>query len=87
MTVMEGAIKNSVPGIGVPIAAGPAPARRATFAWPMRGMAEVGLGGEHEEDMRDFASGRAREFALCRARSRRRHELDGLVVNLPAKQF
>ncbi len=85
MTVMEGAIKNSVPGIDADCGGACACATCHVYvadAWKEK----VGPAESMEEDMLDFAFD-VRENSRLSCQIKVTDELDGLVVNLPEKQF
>ena len=85
MTVMEGAIKNSIPGIDADCGGACACATCHVYvadAWKEK----VGQAESMEEDMLDFAFD-VRENSRLSCQIKVTDELDGLVVNLPEKQF
>ncbi len=85
MTVMEGAIKNSVPGIDADCGGACACATCHVYvdaAWKDK----VGSAQQMEEDMLDFAFD-VRDNSRLSCQIKVSDELDGLVVNLPEKQF
>lgn len=85
MTVMEGAIKNSIPGIDADC--GGACACATCHVYVGEGWTEkVGPAESMEEDMLDFAFD-VRENSRLSCQIKVTDELDGLVVNLPEKQF
>jgi len=85
MTVMEGAIKNSIPGIDADCGGACACATCHVYvddAWQEK----VGPAEKMEEDMLDFAFD-VREGSRLSCQIKVTDELDGLVVRLPEKQF
>ncbi len=85
MTVMEGAIKNSIPGIDADCGGACACATCHVYvadAWKEK----VGAAESMEEDMLDFAFD-VRENSRLSCQIKVTDDLDGLVVNLPEKQF
>ena len=85
MTVMEGAIKNSVPGIDADCGGACACATCHVYvadAWKEK----VGPAESMEEDMLDFAFD-VRENSRLSCQIKVTDELDGLVVHLPEQQF
>ena len=85
MTVMEGAIKNSIPGIDADCGGACACATCHVYideAWQEK----VGGPSPMEEDMLDFAFD-VRDNSRLSCQIKVTDELDGLVVNLPEKQF
>ena len=84
-TVMEAAVKNSVPGIEAEC--GGACACATCHVYVDEGWKEkTGSPSEMEEDMLDFAFDvRATSRLSCQIKVT--DGLDGLVVNVPAKQF
>tara|TARA_R110002110_G_scaffold3104_15_gene15961 strand:+ start:6545 stop:6970 length:426 start_codon:yes stop_codon:yes gene_type:complete len=85
MTVMEGAIKNSIPGIDADCGGACACATCHVYvaeAWTEK----VGPAESMEEDMLDFAFD-VRENSRLSCQIKVTDELDGLVVDLPEKQF
>lgn len=85
MTVMEAAIKNSVPGIEAECGGACACATCHVYiddAWKDK----TGTAEEMEEDMLDFAFD-IRPTSRLSCQIKVTDELDGLVVQLPEKQF
>lgn len=85
MTVMEAAIKNSVPGIDADCGGACACATCHVYvdpAWADK----TGTAEQMEEDMLDFAFD-VRDTSRLSCQIKVTDELDGLVVNLPEKQF
>jgi len=85
MTVMEGAIKNSIPGIDADCGGACACATCHVYvadAWKEK----VGAAESMEEDMLDFAFD-VRDNSRLSCQIKVTDDLDGLVVNLPEKQF
>jgi 2Fe-2S ferredoxin len=85
MTVMEGAIKNSIPGIDADCGGACACATCHVYVaedWKEK----VGSAESMEEDMLDFAFD-VRDNSRLSCQIKVTDELDGLVVNLPEKQF
>lgn len=85
MTVMEGAIKNSVPGIDADCGGACACATCHVYvddAWTDK----TGPAESMEEDMLDFAFD-VRDSSRLSCQIKITDELDGLVVRLPEKQF
>jgi 2Fe-2S ferredoxin len=84
MSVMEGAVKNNVPGIDADCGGACACATCHVYVdqpW----MEKVGPSGEMERSMLDFANGVQPNSRLsCQIQVR--SELDGLVVRLPESQ-
>jgi ferredoxin, 2Fe-2S len=83
-TVMEGAVKNSVPGIDADCGGACACATchvHVAAEW----FAKVGKPGGMEESMLDFAEG-VTETSRLSCQIALTAELDGLVVNLPQSQ-
>ncbi len=85
MTVMEGAIQNSVPGIDADCGGACSCATCHVYvddAWTEK----TGKPSDMEEGMLDFASDVRPESRLS-CQIDMKDELDGLVVHLPEKQF
>jgi 2Fe-2S ferredoxin len=85
MTVMEVAIKNSVPGIDADCGGACACATCHVYVdenW----LGKVGERTEMEEDMLDFAF-EVQDNSRLSCRIKVSGEIDGLVVNMPEKQF
>jgi len=85
MTVMEGAIKNMIPGIDAECGGACACATCHVYvdeAW----MDTVGKPDEMEEDMLDFGFD-VRENSRLSCQITVTEELEGLVVRLPEQQF
>jgi len=85
MTVMEGAIKNSIPGIDADCGGACACATCHVYvedAW----LAKTGEKESMEEDMLDFAFD-VRDNSRLSCQIKVTDELDGLVVHTPEKQF
>ncbi len=85
MTVMEAAVKNSVPGIEAECGGACACATCHVYvddAWREK----TGPPSEMEEDMLDFAF-EVRESSRLSCQIKVVEELDGLVVRTPEKQF
>ena len=85
MTVMETAKKNLSPA-SRPNAAGPAPAPPATSMSTTPGARRSGRPSEMEEDMLDFAFD-VRPSSRLSCQIKVTEALDGLVLNVPEKQF
>ena len=85
MTVMEGAIKNSIPGIDADCGGACACATCHVYVAP-EWKDKVGQAESMEEDMLDFAFD-VRDNSRLSCQIKVTDELDGLVVNLPEKQF
>jgi 2Fe-2S ferredoxin len=85
MTVMEGAIKNSIPGIDADCGGACACATCHVYVAP-EWKDKVGPAESMEEDMLDFAFD-VRDNSRLSCQIKVTDELDGLVVNLPEKQF
>ena len=84
LTVMEGAVKNNIPGIDADCGGACACATCHVYvddAWT----AAVGPAEHMEEDMLDFAFD-VRPNSRLSCQIRIRDELDGLVVRTPARQ-
>ncbi len=85
MTVMEAAVKNTVPGIEAEC--GGACACATCHVYVREDWREAtGQPEEMEEDMLDFAFD-VRESSRLSCQIKVTDELDGLVVNVPEKQF
>ena len=85
MTVMEAAVKNTVPGIEAEC--GGACACATCHVYVGEDWRKVtGQPEEMEEDMLDFAFD-VRESSRLSCQIKVTDELDGLVVNVPEKQF
>ena len=84
-TVMETAIKNSVPGIDADCGGACACATCHVYVAP-EWKDKVGQAESMEEDMLDFAFD-VRDNSRLSCQIKVTDELDGLVVNLPEKQF
>ncbi|MDX5361364.1 MAG: 2Fe-2S iron-sulfur cluster-binding protein [Alphaproteobacteria bacterium] len=85
LSVMEGAVKNAVPGIDADCGGACACSTCHVYvdpAWAEK----VGKPSEMEEDMLDFAFD-VRENSRLSCQIRVTRELDGLVVRMPEKQF
>ncbi len=85
MTVMEGAIKNSIPGIDADCGGACACATCHVYvddAWKDK----TGSAEQMEEDMLDFAFD-VRDGSRLSCQIKVSDEVDGLVVRLPEKQF
>jgi 2Fe-2S ferredoxin len=85
MTVMEVAIKNSVPGIDADCGGACACATCHVYVdenW----LGKVGERTEMEEDMLDFAF-EVQDNSRLSCQIKVSGEIDGLVVNMPEKQF
>lgn len=85
MTVMEGAVKNTIPGIDADCGGACACATCHVYvdeAW----MGKVGKPESMEEDMLDFAFD-VRENSRLSCQIKVSDELDGLRIILPEKQF
>lgn len=85
MTVMEAAVKNSVPGIEAECGGACSCATCHVYVhedWREK----TGQPDEMEEDMLDFAFD-VRESSRLSCQIKVSDELDGLVVNVPEKQF
>src|SRR4029079_13265455 len=85
LTVMEGAVKNNVPGIEAECGGACACATCHVYvdeAWRDK----TGAPSQMEEDMLDFAFD-GRESSVLSCQIKLTPELDGLVVRVPAKQF
>ena len=85
MTVMEGAIKNSIPGIDADCGGACACATCHVYVAP-EWKDKVGPAESMEEDMLDFAFD-VRDNSRLSCQIKVTDELDGLTVNLPEKQF
>ena len=85
MTVMEVAIKNSVPGIDADCGGACACATCHVYVRP-EWSDKVGKPEQMEEDMLDFAFD-VRETSRLSCQIKVSDALDGLVVDLPEKQF
>mgnify|MGYP002621985762 CR=1 FL=1 len=84
MTVMEGAIKNSIPGIDADC--GGACACATCHVYVDEAWSEIiGEPEAMEEDMLDFAYD-VRPTSRLSCQIKVRDELDGLVVNIPERQ-
>ncbi len=84
MTVMEGAVKNSVPGIDADCGGACACATCHVYVDPAW-MEKVGARADMEESMLDFAEDvRAESRLSCQITVS--DELDGLVVRMPENQ-
>ncbi|MGB5092149.1 MAG: 2Fe-2S iron-sulfur cluster-binding protein [Parvibaculum sp.] len=84
-TVMEGAVKNSVPGIDADCGGACACATCHVYVDP-EWLEKVGAKESMEEDMLDFAFD-VRENSRLSCQIKVSDKLDGLVVHLPEKQF
>lgn len=84
-TVMEGAVKNSVPGIDADCGGACACATCHVYVDP-EWLAKTGAKESMEEDMLDFAFD-VRENSRLSCQIKVSDALDGLVVHLPEKQF
>lgn len=85
MTVMEAAVKNSIPGIAAEC--GGACACATCHVYVQKPWREVvGSPEEMEEDMLDFAFD-VREESRLSCQIKVTEDLDGLVVRVPEKQF
>ena len=85
MTVMEAAVKNSVPGIEAEC--GGACSCATCHVYVAEDWRETtGQPDEMEEDMLDFAFD-VRDSSRLSCQIKVRDELDGLVVHVPEKQF
>lgn len=85
MSVMEGAIKNMIPGIDADC--GGACACATCHVYVDEGWSEkVGKPEGMEEDMLDFAS-EVRENSRLSCQIKVTEDLDGLVVTMPENQF
>ena len=85
MTVMEGAIQNSIPGIDADCGGACACATCHVYvdeAW----MEKTGKPESMEEDMLDFAFD-VRDNSRLSCQIKVTDELDGLIVRMPEKQF
>lgn len=85
MTVMEAAVKNSVPGIEAECGGACSCATCHVYVddeWREK----TGQPDEMEEDMLDFAFD-VRDSSRLSCQIKVRDELDGLVVHVPEKQF
>ncbi|MCP1335024.1 2Fe-2S iron-sulfur cluster-binding protein [Futiania mangrovi] len=85
LSVMEGAVKNAVPGIDADCGGACACSTCHVYVDPSWGE-KVGKPSEMEEDMLDFAFD-VRENSRLSCQIRVTRELDGLIVRLPEKQF
>ena len=85
MTVMETAIKHNVPGIDADCGGACACATCHVYVAP-EWKDKVGPAESMEEDMLDFAFD-VRDNSRLSCQIKVTDELDGLVVNLPEKQF
>ncbi|MBI1263057.1 MAG: 2Fe-2S iron-sulfur cluster binding domain-containing protein [Rhizobiales bacterium] len=84
-TVMEGAVKNSIPGIDADCGGACACATCHVYVAP-EWLEKTGAKESMEEDMLDFAFD-VRDNSRLSCQIKVTDELDGLVVNLPEKQF
>jgi 2Fe-2S ferredoxin len=85
MTVMEGAIKNMIPGIDADCGGACACATCHVYvdeAW----VEKTGKAESMEEDMLDFAFD-VRDNSRLSCQIKITDELDGLIVHMPEKQF
>jgi 2Fe-2S ferredoxin len=85
MTVMEAAVKNSVPGIDADCGGACACATCHVYVgkdW----LDKTGTAEQMEEDMLDFAFD-VRDNSRLSCQIKVTDEIDGLVVDLPEKQF
>src|SRR5512145_2210999 len=85
LSVMEGAVKNNIPGIDADCGGACACATCHVYvdeAW----RAKTGKPADMEEDMLDFAFD-VREESRLSCQIKVTEALDGLVVRVPAKQF
>ena len=85
MTVMEAAVKNSVPGIEAECGGACACATCHVYIDPAW-VDKTGKSEEMEEDMLDFAF-EVEDNSRLSCQVKVTAELDGLVVKLPEKQF
>ncbi|MGK2742610.1 2Fe-2S iron-sulfur cluster-binding protein [Tepidicaulis sp. LMO-SS28] len=85
MTVMEAAIKNSVPGIDADCGGACACATCHVYVEP-DWTDKTGTAEQMEEDMLDFAFD-VRDNSRLSCQIKVTDEIDGLVVRLPEKQF
>lgn len=85
MTVMEVAIKNSVPGIDADCGGACACATCHVYVRP-EWVDVVGEAEQMEVDMLDFAFD-VRDNSRLSCQIKVRDEIDGLIVQLPEKQF
>lgn len=85
MTVMEAAIKNSVPGIDADCGGACACATCHVYVEP-DWTDKTGTAEQMEEDMLDFAFD-VRESSRLSCQIKVTEALDGLVVRVPEKQF
>lgn len=85
LSVMEGAVKNAVPGIDADCGGACACSTCHVYVDPAW-VEKVGKPSEMEEDMLDFAFD-VRENSRLSCQIRVTGELDGLVVRMPEKQF
>ncbi len=84
-SVMEGAVKNSVPGIDADCGGACACATCHVYVDP-DWLEKVGPRNEMEEDMLDFAFD-IRDNSRLSCQIKVSDELDGLIVRMPEKQF
>jgi len=85
MTVMEVAIKNSVPGIDADCGGACACATCHVYVRP-EWLEKTGKAEQMEEDMLDFAFD-VRDNSRLSCQIKVSDEVDGLVIDLPEKQF
>ncbi len=85
MTVMEAAVKNMVPGIDADCGGACACATCHVYV-DEKWVETTGSAEEMEEDMLDFAFD-VRESSRLSCQLKVTDEFDGLVVNVPEKQF
>lgn len=84
-TVMEGAVKNSIPGIDADCGGACACATCHVYVDP-EWLEKTGAKESMEEDMLDFAFD-VRDNSRLSCQIKVSDKLDGLVVHLPEKQF
>lgn len=85
LSVMEGAVRNRIPGIDADCGGACACSTCHVYVDPAW-REKVGPPNEMEEDMLDFAFD-VRENSRLSCQIRVEKELDGLVVRMPEKQF
>ena len=85
LTVMEGAVQNDIPGIDADCGGGMACATCHVYV-DQNWVDKTGKAEQMEQDMLDFAFDVTDESRLsCQIKIT--DDLDGLIVNLPEKQF
>ena len=85
LSVMEGAVKNAIPGIEADCGGACACSTCHVYVDPAW-IETTGKPSEMEEDMLDFAFD-VRENSRLSCQMRVTEDLDGLVVRMPEKQF